>query len=172
MRSFSVRSFTSGVLSLVGVLFFGCLSYSYSGLTDEKALPTQAVVGMTFEEVVARFGAPNRIVSLSRPGAGPVASGSDGPAGRDGPETKGGPGEQGRRNGILLLYVRNESYQVLLYQRQRGHEYVFTLDRGRVVAFRSGQSRKADGITFSILPGGEAGQGVRASRQDTSGPGR
>ncbi len=142
MRTILTRACIMALLALASI---GCLSYNYSGLTDEKQLPTAAVVGMTYDQVVARFGAPSRIVSPSRGSSGEGGKAMESEAG----------GSEARLGRRLLVYRRSAAYQILLYQRQRASEFVLTLEAGRVVAFQSSLTRKADGISISLMPLGE-----------------
>lgn len=142
------------ILFLSTLALSGCLSYSYVGLTDEKQLPTAAAVGMTFDQLVARFGAPFRIFSVRQ---GNTRSGTAMEA-----ETKEGPGGPPGRGPVLLLYRRSASYQVLLYHRQRAHDFVLTLENGRVVAFRTALSTKSDGLSLSVFPAGGLSGGRQA----------
>jgi hypothetical protein len=119
-------------------LFTGCLSHSFRGLVGVEALPDKSLIGISYDDLIARYGAPDRIIPLDQ--ADPVTIS---------PSAKFPPLPEKQKSGDFMAnYSFISSYDILLYYRDRGYSYTFVIKDGKVSSFTSLLTNKTSGIGF------------------------
>jgi hypothetical protein len=129
---------TMFLLLLLLMLFTGCLSHSFRGLVEVDSLPDKSLIGISYEDLIARYGAPDRIIPLDQ--ANPVTIG---------PPAEFPPLPKKQKSGDFMAnYSFISSYDILLYYRDRGYSYTFVIKDGKVSSFTSLLTIKTSGIGF------------------------
>mgnify|MGYP001289003787 CR=1 FL=1 len=136
----------------VCLVFSGCLSHSYHGLAGADKPPDESVIGMTYNEVINRYGSPDRIIPLDR-SADEI---------NQKPGLLQGPGAMDNSGSFLMVYNYLASYDILLYYRDRGYGYTFIIEKGKVKSLTSVLNNKSDGLGFRGMGGAIVGGGIGA----------
>ncbi|MFH0974213.1 MAG: hypothetical protein V1874_00350 [Spirochaetota bacterium] len=147
------------------LLLTGCLSYSYRGLVGVDSLPDKSVIGISYKDLVVRYGTPERIIPFNQ--VKPINMISTGEVNKF-PDKELG---NNKSYDFMATYNFNASYDILLYYRDRGYTYTFLIKDGIVISLTSMLTNKSDGIgiraggSMGVMGMGAAGVGLMSSKE-------
>ncbi len=132
------------------MVFTGCISYSSRGLVGVESLPDKSLIGASYEELIARYGPPDRIIPLNQANHANIRP----PAGLPAPPDNNNSGDFMANYSLIL------SYDIILYYRDRGYSFTFVIKDGKVSSFVSLLTSKTNGFGIRNMAAAGAGAGL------------